>query len=293
MQRKLVLLFGMLFIIPIALRAQVVTQNAYVEADVSNDGSGLVRIYYAEPDHSTFILNPAYRSYLTFQVNGNYYTNNPKLDTLAPRAFLLNNGVTTKIADTIETVWQVDTADMFEVIQDIYPVAFPFASSGQIVYKFSIRNLEKQSLPVQAQYLMDIDLGAPGSTNDNPPLTTRYGYTNGWSSFSSTIPPYFIATHDAVTNNNFPTLVAMGYNNDSLAPEPMGLMQPESFTYVNWQTIAEWWRWGFPTTPGLKDSDAALLIEWPSSSVNAGGTIELGRGSFGSASSHASLHWES
>ncbi len=288
MNRKMLrkLAFVIFLIVPITSRAQVVTSNAYVEADVSNDGSGLVRCYYTNTDHSQYILNPDYTSYLTVSVNGFYYTNNPYPDWLAPFSFQLTGGVTSKIGDTIETVWQVDTADVFEVIQDIYPVAFPYAGSGQIVYKFSIHNEETQSLPVQAQYLLDIDLGAPGNVNNNAPITTRYGYVTDWRSFpsSSPIPPYYIATLDGVTNNNFPTLVAMGYNNDSLAPEPMGLMQPDAFTYVNWQTVVQQWTWGFPTTPGLKDSDAALLIEWPSSNVNPGGTVELGRGSYGSAS---------
>jgi hypothetical protein len=280
------LTFVIFLTIPVISFAQVVTSNAYVEADVSDDGTGLVRCYYANTDHSQYILNPDYSSYLTVSVNGFYYTNNPYPDWLAPFSFQLTGGVTTKIADTIETVWQVDTADAFEIIQDIYPVAFPYAESGQIVYKFSIHNEESIPMPVQAQYLLDIDLGAPGNVNNNAPVTTRYGYITDWRSFptSAPIPPYYIATLDAVTNNNFPTLIAMGYNNDSLAPGPMGLMQPDAFTYVNWQTVVQQWTWGFPTTPGLKDSDAALLIEWPPDSVPVGGTLELGRGSYGSAS---------
>ncbi len=91
-------------------RAQFVTQNDYVEADVSNDGLGLVRIYYANTTHGQYITHPGYRSYLTVMVNGNYYTNNMYPDTFAPFSLPLNNGKTQQIGDTIETVWHQDSS---------------------------------------------------------------------------------------------------------------------------------------------------------------------------------------
>ncbi len=287
MTLKLFILSALVFLtVPVALRAQFVTQNAYVEANVSNDGLGLLRCYYANTNHSEFISHPGYRSYVTFAVNGNYYTNNPYPDSLAPLYILLKGGSTVTIADTIETLWHLEGADTFDVVQDVYPVAFHFAGSGQIVYKFSVRNRENRTLSAQVQYLLDIDLGVPGDANDNAPITTRYGYISDWLSYpnSETMPPYYIATLNFLRDNNFPTLVAMGYNNDSFAPEPMGLLQPQTFSYVDWPTVRQEWSWGSPTTPGLKDSDGALLIQWPSKGVNAGGTAELGRGSYGSAS---------
>ncbi len=177
---------------------------------------------------------------------------------------------------------------MFNVIQDIYPVSFRTAGAGQIIFKFSVVDQEQQAIVAQVQYLMDLDLATTGNANDNPPITTRYGYVSNWASFSNgsaePVPPYYIATLDAVTNNNFPTLVAMGYNTDLFAPEPMGLIPPQAFTYVDWPTIVHQWTWGFPTPLHSKDSDAAVLIEWPLNNIDTGMTVELGRGSFGSAS---------
>jgi hypothetical protein len=80
MLRKLAVVVVILFVVPITLRAQVgafVTSNAYVEADVSGDGQGLVSIFYAGTNHEKGIIHPSQTSYLTVLVNdSSYFTNN-------------------------------------------------------------------------------------------------------------------------------------------------------------------------------------------------------------------------
>ncbi len=307
MAGKLLVVAVIFFIAPIATRAQgFVTSNAYVEADVSNDGQGLVRELYAGTNHEATLSFIDNTSFLTVLVNGKYYTNDryiplsskppaPVPSPTFPSAYL-EKGATKKIADTIETVWQPEGPNAFDIVQDIYPVAFPLAGSGQIVYKFSIRNHEDSALSAQAQYLLDIDISTPDTVNDNAPVTTRYGYIDNWLSFPNqtiaAIPPYYVATLYPIGHRAFPGYTSgpptggmgVGYNNDSLAPEPMGLMQPATFTFVDWPTIVAGtpdYTWGFPATPSSAVTDEALLIQWPANGVGAGDTLELGRGSYG------------
>ncbi len=264
-----------------------VASNAFVKADVTNDGEGLVRYSYANGDGISFLA--AQTSYLTVHVDTAYYTNNPNLVPSAAPVYptMLQFGVTTKIGDTIETVWQPEGKNAFDIVQDIYPVAFPISGSGQIVFKISVRNHTDTVLNAQAQYLLDVCLTKDVNTgNDNAPITTRYGYvSNEWISFpdSYPIPPYYIASLQSLSGGSFPSLMAIGYLNDLLAPEPMGLIQPSLFAYTDWREIVTDWTWGAPEV-GVQYpivGDEALLFQWPASSVGAGGSVELARGSYG------------
>ena len=148
-----------------------------------------------------------------------------------------------------------------EIIQDIYLADFPIVGSGQVIFRFSVENLQNgNNFSAQAQYLLDIDVA-----NDAAPITTRYGYLQtietDYPNSNNSVPPYFIATQDFLHDAGFPQLMAEGYCNDSLAPEPMGLMEPSLFAFVSWPDLVQTNSWGFPTT--AIDSDDALLFQWP------------------------------
>ncbi len=280
-----------------------VTSNAYVEADVSST-DGLVSIFLntTPASHNDAIVFPAQTSFLTVLVNGTYFTNNvSRLSSSASPVYpsFLNNGVTRKIGDTIETDWQPEGPNGFDIIQDVYPVEFatgyPISGTGQIVLKFKLISHENGFLSAQAQYLLDVDLstgGNPPPSNDNAPITTRYGYwSTQWAEDppANSIPPYFIATLQDLNNDVpgevFPGLIAEGYLNDSLAPEPMGLMQPSLFAYTDWREIVTGYTFGSPNkgTQYPTIGDEALLIQWPNSGANQGQTVVLGSFSYGSA----------
>jgi hypothetical protein len=268
-------------------QASFVTSNAFVMADVSNDGQGLVRYFYANGEGITFLA--ARTSFLTILVDTTYYTNNPDLNpnTFPVYPTMLKGGGTTKRGDTIETVWQPEGKNAFDIVQDIYPVAFPISGSGQIVFKISVRNHTDTVLNAQAQYLLDVCLTKDVNTgNDNAPITTRYGYiSNEWISFpdSYPIPPYYIASLQSLSGGSFPSLMAIGYLNDLLAPEPMGLIQPSLFAYTDWREIVTEWTWGAPEV-GVQYptvGDEALLFQWTANSVAAGDSTELACGSYG------------
>jgi hypothetical protein len=246
----------------------------------------------------TEITHSDQTSYLTVNVNGNYYTNNQNLVLSGrgmplptyPTAFL-NNGKTSYTGpnkDTIETIWEPQGPNAFEIIQDIYTVEFPIVGSGQVVYRFSVKDLQNEPVAAQAQFLLDVDLGITGSENDAAPITTRYGYltsqvTSYPNSITPYIPPYFIATLQPVDSGSFPLLMAEGYTNDSLAPEPMGLTEPSLIAYVNWPDVVHdsGYTWGFPALD-IAD-DEALLFQWPSSGADSGQTMVLASFSYGSA----------
>jgi len=286
--RRLVLL--LFFCIPFVSRAQIITGNAYVEADVAKDGSGFSVCYFGGTGHLQALTSPSLSSFVTFSVDGNFYTNNTHL-TNSNGVTVMRNGKTVKNGDTIETVWSEGTG-AFDLVQDIYPVVFPIEGSGQIVFKFSIRNHENSFLSAQSQYLLDVaftDYGHP--SNDNPPVTTRYGYMDtGWVTFpdstNTPIPTYFISSMLPTDSVNFPLLLGVGYLSDSLAPEPMGItIPPWRVSYVDWREVSSGWTWGSPTKPVQNPlvGDAALLVQWPASRADAGTTIELGRFSYGTA----------
>ncbi len=75
----------------------------------------------------------------------------------------------------------------------------------------------------------------------------------------------------------------MGFNNDSLAPEPMGLMQPTLFSFVDWREVVTDWTWSGPAV-GIQYpmiGDEALILQWGASNVDANDTVELGCDSYG------------
>ncbi|HEY3876763.1 MAG TPA: hypothetical protein VGM92_14925, partial [Candidatus Kapabacteria bacterium] len=295
MSRAVILATFLLAFVAGLSRAQVVTKNAFVEADVDN-GSGIVTIFNSTVGGQNSSYSFPEKSFLTVFVNGqNFYTNNPNLQTNPPfpqpqaPAGLLSGARVSLIADTVRAIWQPQ-GSAYQIIQDVYPVSFDVAGqqSGQIVFRFSIHNNQNSALAVQAQYLLDGDLSEPGNANDDAPVTTRYGYMQSqWTSFSNgNVPPYFIATINPTSSGSFPgDLIAEGYCNDSFPPSPMGLTPPSLFAYVDWREVVTNWTWGFPSNPSQypQIGDEALLFQWPNGEADSGQTSVIGKFSYGSA----------
>ncbi len=284
-----------LFSYALPASAQHVVSNGFVEADV-DDNQGLVTVYYAPKGaHTTSIVHAAQTSYLTVLINGNlYYTNNQHLPLNGVGNFPANTpagyleGGKTKYTgpnkDTIETIWEPQGPNTYDIIQDIYPVAF--ANSGQIVYRFSVRNYQNKPLSAQAEYLLDVDLGIIGHGNDAAPITTKFGYlTTNVTSYPPTnsVPPYFIATLQPLDSANFPLLIAEGYFDPTYSPEPLPLIAPVLLAYVQWPDVVQNWTWGFPTTSPVVN-DEALLMQWVANGADSGQAPQvLGCFSYGSA----------
>ncbi len=279
----------------------ITTRNAFVEADVSNDGRGFFVIYYFDGNgakqHLTFDgASAGGTTTVTLFVDGTYYTNNTNVsigtnwqtNANVPVTYL-RGGITKKIQDTVQTVWTIGTNN-FDIVQDIYPVAS--SNSGQIVYKWFIRNYKAVYLPAQAQLLLDVETSDASGGNDDPKVTTREGYIENsgqdyWHNFT-TLPPYFVTCMYDICTKNFPGQLGVGYTVDSFASVPMGLMPPSLFANVDLVQYVTTSVWGYPTpydgTPVSNDN--AELFQWPGYGVGAG-TIsnpavqELGCGSFG------------
>jgi len=277
--------------------AQFTTRNNFVAADVSQGGYGLITIFYFDLNGNKQRLSFTDFSFFTIIVNGKYYSNNTNLSSgtdwstgqqvnLIP----LSNGATKKIKDTIETVWQPSGPNAFDIIQDVYPVAA--TNSGQIVYKWSVRNYQSVFLPAQAQFLLDVETGSSNNSTDDPKFTTREGYNESagqdfWHNFT-TLPPYFLTSEYDVCTKNFPGEIGAGYVVDDFAPVPMHLAQPSLMANVDLKQYISSYVWGYPqplnNTP--MSNDNAMLLEWPASGVDAGtpnspAIQELGRGSYG------------
>ena len=258
------------------------THNNFVTASVE-DGSGLISFFKGTSLQIPPSINLSFRdkSFLSVKVGAKVYSNNNVTvgppNGMAPD-MMLDNGVNTKIGDTIETVWQ-ETG--FDIVQDVYPVAFEV--SGQIVYKIRIVNHTGAALAVQAQYLLDVDV----SGSDGAKILTRYNYTPNWTLYPNDqhgIPWFFMGFENPPTTAN-PGYVSTGYVNDTLAPEPLGLLQPDTFAVVDWMRESDF-AWGLdPISPWSSAyNDNAIFTQWPLTAAAANGkdtTVEIARGSYG------------
>ncbi|HET6401596.1 MAG TPA: T9SS type A sorting domain-containing protein [Candidatus Kapabacteria bacterium] len=271
--------------------AQVTTSNAYIAADVE-PASGLINIYLGgsnPKEYLTFIDH----SYLTVQVGNDYYTNNefaPNIvepsGAIVASTYIGTIGKSRLIpgTDTIETIWQPKGPDGFDIIQDVYPVQG--ASSGQIVYKWSILNHQGMFIDAQAQFLLDVETGSnsPDYGTDNPPITTRDGYNpDKWQDISDV--PYFITSEYDVCAKNFPNILGAGFTVDDFAPVAMNLTQPSTVAIVDWVSLVSGqYLWGYPSNmlgDVMNDADNAILLQWPSQGAGQNVPQEIGRGCFG------------
>ena len=272
--------------------------NGFVQAEVSNDGQGLLTILssYNPPDYLTF---PGH-SYLTLQVGGIYYTNNPnnptiiepsgegtKPDSLGSGKTMLLKGIS-PYNDTIRTIWQPQGPNAFDIIQDVYPLGF--YTCGQIVIKISIFNHSLVTVAAQAQFLFDLQTSSsdPNYSTDIPPVTTRAGYNaNTWQDFPDPAPYFITNEYDLCSSNHFavnPDNLGAGFTADDLAPGAMGLMKPSDMAIVDWPAIATTYLWGYPAArlgTVMADSDNAMLFQWPASAVASESEQEIGRTSYG------------
>jgi hypothetical protein len=223
-------------------------------------------------------------SYFSCSIGGQVYTNNDR-NALPAYAHLLTGGITTKIDDTIRTVWK--NLNQVDVIQDIYPVAF--TKSGQIVYKWKFLNHSASLINAGCQYLLDVQLtdptvkAYPGHPNsdDGPLILTRWDYSDNWRFFPNTNPiPWFYAAFlyklpNVPTYN--PGLSAQGYTDYA----PLGLIPPMKMTIGDWTKMIDF-PFGSSGMPGgVIGPDCAVLLEFPPQDLPSEKEVELGRTSYG------------
>lgn len=209
-------------------------------------------------------------SFLTLKIDTLYYTNNdvgamPTLvtNTLGGASFtrrpdvFLNTGSIKKIQDTIERTW-VEQGFAFEIVQDVYPVAF--RNSGQIVVKVKIVNHTGKSLTVSSQYLLDVLAGS----NDDAFMLEQYGYEGNKieKNYTSSPPTFYMGFEGDPSTLNLGTIGA-GYTTDAFAPAPMGLTPCSGMVFGN-DPVLVTYTFGAPagsTSP--IPFDDAVLMQWP------------------------------
>ena len=276
-----------------SLSMAATTGNRFVSTNV-DDANGWVTWY----DGGTVSVPPASflsfqnKSFLTVEINGQYYTNNNlnpshinSFNTTHLPDYQLTNAVTTKIVDTIRTVWKFNNCD---IVQDVYPVAF--TNSGQIVLKVKVVNHVNEVLSVQAQFLLDIEI----NTNDNAKVLTRWAYDPNWtqypnfSSGNQPVPPFYVGFQTPIPPaGGIIGHSGTGFTNDSFPPEPMGLMTPSQMTIGDWSNLIHY-TWGPPSTlSSYPYGDEAILFQWPANGVGSsesGDSIqEIARTSYGTS----------
>ncbi len=257
--------------------ANLTTGNRFVTALVE-DQTG--HIWFLR-GNSAFVppsIQLSYRnkSFLSVRVGAKVYSNNDVSSIIGQPDVMLGNGRNSKIGDTIETVWK-ETG--FDIIQDVYPVAFEI--SGQIIYSIRIVNHAGASLSVQTQYLLDVDV----NSNDEGPVATRYDYTSNRTQYPNAnrgIPPFFL---EFQKSSSVEGAIGTAYVSDELTPFPIGLFPPSLLAVVDWMKESDY-AWGLmPGAPwGVPYKDNAMFYEWPATSVAGSGKdtiLEIARGSYG------------
>ncbi len=224
-------------------------------------------------------------SYFSCSIGGQIYTNNDRVLPLPPYAHLLNGGVTTKVADTIRTVWQ--NLNQVDLVQDVYPVAFE--KSGQIVFKWKFLNHSASLVPAGCQYLLDVQLTdptakvTPGHPNsdDGPWILTRWDYTSNWRFYpnSNPIPWFYCAFLYKLPNapSYNPGLSAQGYTDYA----PLGLIPPAKMTIGDWTRMINFPYGSAGMPSGAIGTDCAVLLEFTPQNLPSGKEVELARTSYG------------
>jgi hypothetical protein len=256
---------GCAILFPRFTAAQTITKNAFAGATVTN---GLITFYKGDPankEQLSFIGT----SYLTARVNGVYYSNDPHGGLIGPgnaaTAVILTNDETTKIGDTISTLWKEGG---FDIVQKVYSVAF--SNSGVIVLGISIVNHTNTAMTAQAQYLLDNlnsnTTGGDDSLNDSPFIVENKDTVTNWLDCPpNPIPSYYLAFEFAPSSPNRGT-VGIGYLNDSFTPLPIGLLPLSFIEFGNW-TDQVYYSWGPPDTSNFQrkgfTDEATLMMGQP------------------------------
>ncbi len=278
---------------PMNVLGAIATNNQFIWANVDGQ-SGRVNVLLPPGRSFDPSLDFPDHSYFTCSISGTYFTNNDVIQNPPANVKQLTDGVTTKIADTIRTIWY--NKNNVDIIQDIYPVAF--TKSGQIVYKWSFKNNSPGTpVSVACQYLQDIQISDPGSkqapnSTDGPTILTKWSYKNLWQQFpnpstpSQTLPWFYIGFLYTLPNNPSlnPGLSGMGYMDYGA---PLNLIKPFRMTIGDWPTMTNTifgqGAWPFGTSYGTppQQVDDAILIEFPAQGVGAGKTVTVGKTSYG------------
>ena len=281
------LICNVLFLCAAELHSQTfTTKNQWIWANVDGQ-SGFVTVLIppGRPPYDPQLSFPN-KSYFTCSIAGTYFTNNEVIPSPPANTKKLTDGVTTKIADTVRTIWS--NKNGVDIIQDIYPVAF--TKSGQIVYKWKFKNNTASPISIGCQYLQDIQITDPHASqpnsSDGPTILTKWSYKPLWQQFPNpvngqSLPWFYIGfLHTLPSAPSLdPGLSGMGYMDYGA---PLNLIKPFRMTIGDWYvkaiTIFGQGSWPFGTAYG---TDNAVLVEFAPRSIPAGQTIEVGRTSYG------------
>ncbi|MDP4287200.1 MAG: hypothetical protein Q8922_04610 [Bacteroidota bacterium] len=254
------------------IHAQQLVMNQFVGATV-NGGQGLLTFYKGNPANRE-LLSFHGMSFLTVNVENIYYSNSPYGgqigSTVHPIDVQLMNGTTSKIQDTLRTVWKESG---FDIVQDAYPVAF--TTSGVIVLSVKIVNHTSTPLTTAAQFLLDnMNSNAKTSNrlqsaNDNPYLIQRYGYTRNWQDCPPSSLPSFFLSFEFPPDSMGAGTIGIGYLNDSFPPQPLGLLPLSMVEFGDWRVQTDY-TFGLPN-PGDRTqfTDLATLLIGTSFSAHA------------------------
>ncbi len=279
------------YLTPSFSQLKVSDRGQHVTAIIDPNNQGLITIRRYPGTNLDPILSYPQKSFVYIMINGKIFTNNHTGSNISgdPRfGGFLDNGVSTKTADTIRTTWPDKSG--CDIIQEVYPVTFE--ASGQIVMRWKIKNKSAtDAFWGEAQFLFDIQVGAQ-NPNDGAPILTRHGYRPVWDKYkadSASGLSWFFASFERQLPNapSFtPGTTGVGYNQDG--NYKLGLKKPSRMTIGDWGSplgtaaLVDF-LWGVSTAApwGTTYTDAAIQYQWEGGWVPAGSTTEVASTSYG------------
>ena len=265
------------------------TSNRFVVGDVQRSNGKVCILIPPGIVSQSAQLNFYDQCFFSVAINGQVFSNNNIATILPPGFRLLNDGKTSKIADTVRTIWY--NKNGVDIIQDVYPILYE--KSGQIILRWSIKNNLNTPASASCQWLNDVQITDPNdhthtgrvNSTDGPKILHRYGYHLQWQEIPDPttgglqqIPWFYIAFLWGLPDLN-PGLSGQGY----LEFPPALTMKPTRMTIGDWPTMS---LTGFGLNPAwpigsLLSDDDAVLLEWSARAINGKQTSVIGITSYG------------
>jgi hypothetical protein len=218
-------------------------------------------------------------SYFSCKISGEVFTNNDVAvkPSDAGSGWQLSDGNTTKVQDTVRTVW---TRNNVDIIQEVFPVAI--GDAGQVAMRWSFKNHSTIAVTASCQFLLDISIADPmdkvnPNSTDCPSLYfPNAGFSNNWQQYlSPNIPSFFLGFL------RFPSSSPGVSFQGNLSDPDLSPVAPSRVTYGDWNTLSASAFGVNPIIGGPIGSDGGLLIEFSEKVVAPNESIVIGTTSYG------------
>ncbi len=194
---------------------------------IVDSGTGHVQIKVFPGAENSQTLTGAKSSFITFYINGTYYTNNTQwlVNPVPLNVSYLNDGKLLKVADTVKCTWK--NKQGIDIVQEVFPVLFD--TIEQIVIRWKAVNTTTSSALLISQYLLDIRVNQT-DVEDSLPIYKNTGYDSKWHPYSVDALPLYYSSFDK--KNAFEGLHGCGLVGSTIPG--FNIEKPSKFIIGDW-----------------------------------------------------------